>query len=60
MKCFDDITSGGVPTIIFFNRQGKEEKDLRIESLVTRDDFLDRIKTVGGKTGPFPPSGGIA
>ncbi|MDY7035593.1 MAG: cytochrome c biogenesis protein CcdA, partial [Thermodesulfobacteriota bacterium] len=34
----------GVPTIIFLNRNGIEEKSLRIESLVDKSEFLDRMK----------------
>jgi thiol:disulfide interchange protein DsbD len=34
----------GVPTIIFMNRDGTEEKNLRIESFVKRNDVLRRMK----------------
>ncbi|MBW2035722.1 MAG: thioredoxin family protein [Deltaproteobacteria bacterium] len=34
----------GVPTIIFINRRGIEEKRLRIESFVGRDEVLNRMK----------------
>ena len=34
----------GVPTVIFINRNGIEEKDLRIESFVKRNDVLRRMK----------------
>ena len=34
----------GVPTIIFVNRDGIEETDLRIESYVKRNDVLKRMK----------------
>jgi thiol:disulfide interchange protein DsbD len=34
----------GVPTIIFVNRDGIEEKDLRIESFVSSNDVLKRMK----------------
>jgi thiol:disulfide interchange protein DsbD len=34
----------GVPTIIFINREGVEETDLRIESFVSRNDVLKRMK----------------
>ncbi|UCF83686.1 MAG: thioredoxin family protein [Desulfobacteraceae bacterium] len=34
----------GVPTVIFINRRGIEEKDLRIESFVERNDVLRRIR----------------
>ena len=34
----------GVPTVIFINRGGVEERKLRIESYVTRDVVLNRMK----------------
>lgn len=34
----------GVPTVIFINRDGIEEEGLRIEALVSRAEFLDRMK----------------
>ena len=34
----------GVPTVIFINGSGIEEKSLRVESLAGRDQMLDRIK----------------
>jgi thiol:disulfide interchange protein DsbD len=34
----------GVPTIIFLNTEGKEEKDLRVETYVGRFEFLDRMR----------------
>ena len=34
----------GVPTIIFLNREGKEEKDLRVETYVNRFEFLGRMR----------------
>ena len=34
----------GVPTIIFFNRVGFEEKELRIISIVEKKDFLHRME----------------
>ena len=34
----------GVPTVIFINEQGIEEKALRVEALVSRDQMLKRIK----------------
>jgi thiol:disulfide interchange protein DsbD len=34
----------GVPSILFFNRQGKEEKDLRVEEIVSRAEFMRRMK----------------
>jgi thiol:disulfide interchange protein DsbD len=33
----------GVPTIIFINREGKEEGDLRIESYVDKTELLHRM-----------------
>jgi len=34
----------GVPTIIFLNKQGREEKSLRIESYVNEVAVLKRMK----------------
>jgi thiol:disulfide interchange protein DsbD len=34
----------GVPTIIFLNKEGKEEKDLRVETYVGRSEFLNRMR----------------
>ena len=34
----------GVPTVIFFNREGLEEKSLRVESYVTRRKFLKHMR----------------
>jgi len=34
----------GVPTVIFFNRKGDEERKLRIESYVDKDDMLKRMR----------------
>lgn len=34
----------GVPTVIFLNQGGEEEKRLRVESLVSRFEFLDRMR----------------
>jgi thiol:disulfide interchange protein DsbD len=34
----------GVPTVIFLNREGNEEKDLRVETYVGRREFLDRMR----------------
>lgn len=33
----------GVPTVLFFNRDGIEEKSLRVEFLVSRSQFLERM-----------------
>jgi len=34
----------GVPTVIFLNKEGVEEKSLRIESLMGKTEVLDRMK----------------
>ncbi len=34
----------GVPTVIFLNREGEEEKDLRLETYVGRFEFLNRMR----------------
>jgi len=34
----------GVPTVIFLDRKGEEEKDLRVETYVGRFEFLDRLR----------------
>ncbi|MFH1350516.1 MAG: cytochrome c biogenesis protein CcdA [Pseudomonadota bacterium] len=34
----------GVPTVIFMNREGVEERALRVESLVGRSEFLGKMK----------------
>jgi thiol:disulfide interchange protein DsbD len=36
----------GVPTVIFLNRGGEEERDLRVEALVGKNLFLKRMKTL--------------
>jgi len=36
----------GVPTIIFLNKDGNEERDLRVESLVGKSEFLSAMKQV--------------
>jgi len=36
----------GVPTIIFMNRDGQEEKSLRIEEIVDKAQFLERMKAL--------------
>ena len=39
----------GVPTLLFFNRLGMEERFLRIESYVKRDEMLKRMRHfIGG------------
>ena len=40
----------GVPTVIFLNKEGIEEKGLRIESLVDRSQFLDRMNQLLNKS----------
>lgn len=42
----------GVPTVIFFDRQGAEERDLRVESFVDRSEFMRRAKKVLEKPPP--------
>ena len=44
----------GVPTIIFLNREGKEEKDLRVETYVGRFEFLARLRTHLERSAPGP------
>jgi thiol:disulfide interchange protein DsbD len=34
----------GVPTVLFFNRKGAEEKELRIESYVDKEEMLKRMR----------------
>ncbi len=41
---FDQIR--GFPTIVFINRDGVTERELRIESFVNRDVVLDRMKKI--------------
>ena len=36
----------GVPTVIFINREGVERKRLRIESMISKTDFLERMKAL--------------
>jgi thiol:disulfide interchange protein DsbD len=36
----------GVPTIIFINKEGVEEKSLRIQSLVDKSEFLEKMKAL--------------
>ena len=36
----------GVPTMIFMNRDGQEEKSLRIEEFVDKAHFLERMKAL--------------
>jgi thioredoxin-related protein len=44
----------GVPTVIFFNRKGVEEKDLRIEYMAGKTEFLVRMKKILGESGAAP------
>lgn len=44
----------GVPTVIFFNREGVEENDLRIEYLVGKNEFSVRMKKILGESGAAP------
>jgi thiol:disulfide interchange protein DsbD len=39
----------GVPTVIFISKEGVEEKSLRIESLVDKSEFLERMKALMAK-----------
>ncbi|RPI77342.1 MAG: DUF255 domain-containing protein [Desulfobacteraceae bacterium] len=41
----------GVPSILFFNREGKEERDLRIEELVSRAEFMRRMNELLRRAG---------
>ena len=36
----------GVPTVLFFNTEGKEEKSLRIEEYVDKKEILQRMKKI--------------
>jgi thiol:disulfide interchange protein DsbD len=36
----------GVPTVLFFNSKGREVRELRVEYLVDRTDFLERMKKI--------------
>jgi thiol:disulfide interchange protein DsbD len=40
----------GVPTVIFFNHDGTEKRELRVESLVSTSDFLRRMKKLLDKS----------
>lgn len=42
----------GVPTVIFLNREGLEERALRMESLVSKAQFLDHMSSVLKKNPP--------
>jgi len=42
----------GVPTVIFFNREGVEERRLRIESLVGKSEFLDHMRRLLKRSPP--------
>ena len=43
----------GVPTLVFLNREGFEERKLRIESYVDRSVFLDKMKRLLEKSPPL-------
>ncbi|HDI78845.1 MAG TPA: hypothetical protein ENF54_04305 [Desulfobacteraceae bacterium] len=34
----------GVPTLIFLDSKGEERRDLRIESIISKEEFLKRLK----------------
>jgi thiol:disulfide interchange protein DsbD len=51
-QIMDQYSIRGVPSILFFNRQGKEEKGLRVEELVSRAEFMRRIKELMRRSGP--------
>jgi thiol:disulfide interchange protein DsbD len=36
----------GVPTIVFINSRGEEERELRIESYTTREEVVERMETL--------------
>jgi thiol:disulfide interchange protein DsbD len=42
----------GVPTIIFHNRDGSEERQLRIEHFVPKSEFMDRMKALLNSASP--------
>jgi thiol:disulfide interchange protein DsbD len=44
----------GVPTIVFMNRSGEEDKRLRIEEFVDKTQFLERMKAL--LSAPSSPS----
>jgi thiol:disulfide interchange protein DsbD len=53
-KLLEKYEIKGVPTVIFLNREGVELKHLRIECIVSKTDFLNRMRAVlepkkGGK-----------
>lgn len=43
----------GVPTLVFLNRDGVEEKELRIESYTGKGEVLERMKRLLEKSPPF-------
>ena len=51
-QIMDQYGIRGVPSILFFNRQGKEEKDLRVEEIVSRAEFMRRMKELMRRSGP--------
>jgi thiol:disulfide interchange protein DsbD len=51
-QIMDQYGFRGVPNILFFNRLGREEKDLRIEELVSRAEFMRRVNELIRRSGP--------
>ena len=43
----------GVPTLVFLNSEGFEEKNLRVESYVDKSVFLNKMKLLLEKSPPF-------
>ncbi|MBN1850397.1 MAG: thioredoxin family protein [Deltaproteobacteria bacterium] len=39
----------GVPTVLFFNRDGIEKRDLRVESIVSSHEFLSKMEALRNK-----------
>jgi thiol:disulfide interchange protein DsbD len=54
-EILDQFDVRGVPTILFFNRNGIEEKDLRIESIVNTQTFLKRMEALWKSVPPLSP-----
>jgi len=40
----------GVPTIVFIDRNGKERNDLRVIHFIEKEEFLDKLDSLLGKT----------
>jgi thiol:disulfide interchange protein DsbD len=50
-QIMDQYGFRGVPIILFFNRQGEEEKDLRVvEELISKAEFMRRMKELMGRS----------